>query len=428
MVFNKIKTIIFNCIKLLFRLFIHLIYYLSGFFPRSENVWVFGSGGGKRFGDNPKWFFYYCNWRKNNLDFTGSRFIWISRDKEVVQHIINMNYEAFYLYSIKGIYYCLRAKVYVFDNNPVDISYVLSRKAIKVNLWHGSPLKKIIWDALDNTLGKNRSYLKKDSSSLLKLFYRFLHPLYFYKIDLLTASSQYVKKCFCSAFYVAKDNVCITGYPRNDVFFDLEYIRNSLENEIQYKYILKLKEVNRYKKIIIYMPTFRDTKLKSDNLTVDDLFLLDRFMISNNCLLICKYHFITKKKNKNKLGLKNIIFLDPEEDPYPILKISDILITDYSSVFFDYLLMDKPIIFYPYDFDTYVRNDRELYVDNYDDETPGPKAYNLNELMDLIKVYIYTKDLINIEKYTAIKKKYNDMFDGNYSKKVYEHIISMLTK
>lgn len=425
MCLKLIKKVTTYSIKLLLRPLVLIVYFLSGFFPRNENLWVFGSGCGKRFVDNPKWFYYYCCWRKNYIDNNNRRYVWISKDKKIVSHLRSIGKESYYLYTIKGIYYCLRAKVYIFDNNPSDICYLLSRKALKVNLWHGSPLKKIIWDALDKSLGKRRTYLKK--KGLLVPLYKFLHPLYYYKIDLLTASSHFVKTCFASAFYIDKDNIMITGYPRNDVFFDLDYVKINLENELVYNTILKLKHDFK-KKIIIYMPTFRDTELTADNMKWEDLLLLDKFLNENNCVFIYKKHFLTKNKiniEEKEIRLNNVIFLDAKVDPYPILKVSDVLITDYSSVFFDYMLMDKPIIFYPYDLANYLKNDRDLYVDNYDNETPGPKAYNIEQLLVAIKNTI-EKNNIEYKNYKMIKRKYNELINSSYSERVYFCIQNLL--
>ena len=70
---------------------------------------------------------------------------------------------------------------------------------------------------------------------------------------------------------------------------------------------------------------------------------------------------------------------DPHGDIYPMLAISDLLITDYSSIFFDYLLLDRPMIFFAYDLDAYLEKDRDMYFD-YETITPGDKCKNQDEL------------------------------------------------
>ena len=95
-----------------------------------------------------------------------------------------------------------------------------------------------------------------------------------------------------------------------------------------------------------------------------------------NAVLMIKMHAVETSKIDD---INNCIFLDAKCDISVFMKYADCLITDYSSVYFDYLVFDKPIVFYPYDYDFYVNSDRGLMVD-YNEFTPGEKVYTIKEL------------------------------------------------
>ena len=103
---------------------------------------------------------------------------------------------------------------------------------------------------------------------------------------------------------------------------------------------------------------------------------------------------------------ERVYFVKKNTDPYPILGLTDILITDYSSVFIDYLLLDRYIIFFPYDLDRYIKSERELYY-NYEDITPGIKVYEYEELEKVLKAYLEGQDMYKLQR----KKALNYFFD-----------------
>jgi len=119
------------------RLVLFPIYYLSGLVPRRDDLWVFGSWGGHRFADNAAAFFLFCASRLGDA----IQLVWISRRPSIVSQLRSQGYKAHWLWSPLGVFYCLRAGVFVFDCFAKDINFWLSRNAKKVNLWSGVPLK-----------------------------------------------------------------------------------------------------------------------------------------------------------------------------------------------------------------------------------------------------------------------------------------------
>lgn len=408
----KIKNTFIRYIKLILRPLIYVIYFLSGFFPRDNKIWVFGSTGGRRFADNAKWFFYYCNWKKMNEKDHPYQYIWITRSKDIIDSLKQQGFKAYYLYSPKGIYYSLRAGIYIFDLDIWDINFPFSRKAIKINLWHGSPLKKI---ARDVAKVDDKNIFQK-----MRIYNR--NPIAFHKYDMMISSSKYVRKIFLSAFNVKNNNVVITGYPRNDVLLGAEYTNYYLNQEEEYHKIKKLKEDSR-NKLVIYLPTFRDSNLEKNKNVIKDFLEYQDILDKNGIILLIKPHELERISITIK-DKKNIWIIDPRSDIYPLLRISDVLITDYSSVFFDYLLLNKPIVFFPYDLDEYKRSDRELYSDYYQEIT-GPAETNLDNLIKtivrLVNDDVFEKEILD-KKYIKIKTKYNILTKNSYSENVYHCI------
>ncbi|WP_455714576.1 CDP-glycerol glycerophosphotransferase family protein, partial [Anaerosporobacter sp.] len=335
------------------QLFLIPIYMLSFLMPRDKKIWVLGSTFGKRFADNPRYFYLYLHQFQSDK----VKAIWISKNKDVVDLLNANGYTAYYFKSLNGIWYALRAKVYLYDNYSKDINFWLSGGAVKVNMWHGIPLKKI---QMDNTFDKVRH---PDNKWLkIKNFPRRMSdekPSHY-----VLTTSEYLTKIFKSAFNT--NHVLVSGYPRNDVLCS-KLIDNVLLPEERKS--LELIQISKCKTILLYMPTFRDSEeLFFEIIKEDDL---KEYLKSNNILLCVKLHPKSKiYKDFCKLSGENIQIINPSIDPYILLHLADALITDYSSIYFDYLLLDRPIIFFNYDMQEYLSNTRELYFD-YDKFTPG---------------------------------------------------------
>ena len=119
------------------------VYWLSFLVPRDKKIWLFGSTFGRRFADNPRYLYLYVSQHRDEL---GIRPIWISHNEDVVKMLNAEGYEAYMYHSLKGIWFALRGKLYLYDNYSKDINFWQSGGALKINLWHGIPLKKIQHD------------------------------------------------------------------------------------------------------------------------------------------------------------------------------------------------------------------------------------------------------------------------------------------
>ena len=353
------------------------LYYISFFIPKNKNIWVFGAWFGEKYADNSKALFEFVN--NNDKEIFA---VWLTESKTVFNELNQKGLNVYYTYSLFGYYYSAIARYVFVSSGMSDINrYAIARGCI-IQLWHGTPLKRI-----DN-VKKNQSILYL----LRNLVFPYSNPKYNY---VLSASDNNIKD-YKIAFQT-KD-VIIKGYPRNDLLF-----RENFSNE----------------KRVLYLPTFRDNT--SFNVFEKlDVALLQSFCIRMNINFYYKLHFADK--NTSEISEFNISKVT-DEDLYQLLSKTDILITDYSSVYFDFLLLDRPVIFTPFDFKDYISKDREMYYD-YDKVTPGPRCENWNEVMNEIEKLMNGED-----NYRGERKKTNNYFnkyqDGNSSKRVYEFFKNM---
>lgn len=352
-------------IKYWSQIFLLPVYGLSFLMPRSKRIWVFGSTFGHRFADNPKYLYLYVSQVPND----STKAIWISKDRDIVNSLVSQGLPAYYLYTPKGIWHCLRAGVYIYDNYSKDVCFLLSGGAKKFNLWHGIPLKKINKDNLFDYVRNPRSKREKVKWALRRV--QDEKPSHY-----VLTTSEFLRPIFSSAFHTKK--VMISGYPRNDALGNMEYKQVASQDELALLEELQCRKDKDIKTTVFYMPTFRDSE--TGFFDVMDLDSFHEFLKENHMLFCVKLHPKSRiKQHLSKFLYDNIILIDSQYDPYPFLKLADRLVTDYSSIYFDFLLTDRPVIFFPYDLKQYLEGSRDMYFD-YDAFTPGEKVIDQNSL------------------------------------------------
>jgi len=241
------------------------------------------------------------------------------------------------------------------------------------------------------------------------------------KGELVVSSSEETKALLSRIFNVK--NVKVTGYPKYDALFLNNFGNTKINN-----FFLEYKKKGF--KLGMYAPTYRKNKeFDIVNYLIQNLNTINKRLREMKIILAIRLHpanfrEVTIKHSKENFIKSNIRIVNDmeiEQDIYSILSIFDFLITDYSSIFFDYFLLDRPIIFTPFDIEQYIQdNDQFLY--DYEKITPGPKARDWNEVLE----YIY--EISNFpDKYQKEREKIRNIFhkyiDGNNSKRVYEMIV-----
>ncbi|MEM9256986.1 MAG: CDP-glycerol glycerophosphotransferase family protein [Pseudomonadota bacterium] len=255
----------------------------------------------------------------------------------------------------------------------------LTRGARIVQLWHGAPLKHIELDVYrrrkETLPGWIRLPLDWQKSAVGR------YPIY---DDVVVTSRHFADTVFRGAF--SARNFPAMGYPRNDALLNDpwdEEVKSFCKINVDmntHSAICAARETDRT--VCLFMPTFRgvgDDTLKE----VIDLARLSDFAADHRMLVVFKLHPYVES-NYDLSGYPALTACSPGTDIYPLLPLCDILITDYSSVFFDFLLLDRPIVFLPYDLETYLSSDRSMYFD-YDAMTPGPHCRDMDELETVLR-------------------------------------------
>lgn len=370
----------FKRVRLLLRLMLGwAVFFISGYVKRDPNTWVFGSFNG--FDDNPKYLYLYMLQKHPEI-----RVIWISKDKNSVKKAKESGGEAYSLNSFKGIYYALIAQIYIYNGYVSDICFFTSRNARLVNLWHGIPIKKIEFDISSKPL--------VDHFNNARWIEKFVYAHKHVKADLVLCPSLYVADySFKSAFRLDDSRCLYAQYPRV----------TALLAECEYD-----KLYNDYSKVFLYAPTWRDSGVDFITSSGIDFDILNKLLFDNNSLLYIKLHPLTNFSLNKKYS--NIKMAAQGVELNAMLRSSDCLITDYSSIVFDYLRLNRPVIFFNYDLDEFQKN-RELYF-SYDDIICGEVATDFRSLIIAMKSVIANNDDFS-ELRNKIANKFLDQLNEN---------------
>ena len=333
---------------LLMRPVLFALYFVSGFVPRRPDVWVFGSWGGHRFADNAAAFFLHCQ-----DEISGSvRLVWISRNGDIVRKLRQDGYEAHHVWSPGGLAACLRAGVYVFDNFCKDINFWTSRSARQVNVWSGVPLKTFERD-IDNP--RNRYYRLFHGTPPERAALSVMMPWHVARPDLIIATSSETAQVTERAFALEADAIAITGYPRNDILFRGPSPEADPRRDWPDSFRTAV-ESGRF--VFFYLPTYRDSGKSFVDLDWQEV---DRLMERGNGSFFLKLH-PDDRASFNARGA-HVTELPQGIDIYSLLPATDVLVSDYSSIIFDYMLLEKPIIHYLPDLDEFRSTSRSLTFD-----------------------------------------------------------------
>jgi CDP-glycerol glycerophosphotransferase (TagB/SpsB family) len=352
-----------------------------------QNLIVFGSTNGDAFSGNSRDLFLYLT---ENSKY---HCVWFTSSVKILKDLKEKNYHVVLKNKLFKSVKILKTARYIFITHGFgDILLVdFSPDTIVVHLDHGSALKLI-------------GYGLKES--FLNSFQKKVHEYWNKKISYLTVTSEETKRTKRYAYNLPSENVIITGYPRNEIL-----VKSTKETKENIKEGLNLDNNNE---VILYAPTFREHK-HTNPLNKNLLNNLDKFLIREKKVFLYKPHPFEQKIDLS--SYQKIISIDPNVDIRDLLVIADILITDYSGVFYDYLLTMRPIIFFPYDLEEYT-NVRDFFY-NYETFVPGPIVKTGEDLvLKLENIHRWDQDYIEIRRKT--RDKFNKYHDGNAIKRLIE--------
>ncbi|MGD9487943.1 MAG: CDP-glycerol glycerophosphotransferase family protein [Calditrichaceae bacterium] len=362
-------------IKKWFRLPLFLVYFLSFLSRRDKKVWIFGTYN-RAFNDNTKYMYLFIE--KN---FPAITPVWLSKSRDSAEKFRKSGINAYYRFSLEGIKYLLAGKFYFCNTNLGDLNYWLSGGAVYINFWHGVPLKKIEFDITKGSI----AWKYQSSTKLMRWIKAVSFPELYRRPDHLLVPSAELLPVFKRAFRIGDSNAVYGPYPRNSIFnYDKTRLREIISKHEDKSALSILDRLNSFEKVIFYLPTFRDGNndfLQDSGIDIDRL--NDTLKKHNYCLLV-KFHSNTKLPADLFSRLTHILQLSNQMDIYPLLPFTDALLTDYSSIYVDYLLLDKEIIFFPFDIKEYMQKSREFYY-NFDEITPGVKCYDFKTLLSQIE-------------------------------------------
>lgn len=374
-----------------------LIGKIVGVFPVSECLIVFESEGDMA--DNSYALYEYMI---SNPRYDNYKYVWIVQDThQDIRKKTKYIGKSGIFNCIKRIYYLSICSFYIYDhNNFFDQGCVYKKENQKiVNLWHGCGIKAA-------------PYAKEKSN-----------------IDYLISTGYFFSDELSKVFGISKNKIFPVGYPRTDCFYKQMREQQKVEQE----------KLSRYKKVILWMPTFRRTSNKKlDEIYFNsytglpiitsekDLLELDKFLAENNCICIFKIHHLQAQLPAFQRDFVNIKILKDFDirrmgvQLYEYVMLTDALITDYSSVATDYMLLDRPILYTIDDYDAYKKS-RGFCFENAIEYLAGYKAVNKKEFYSSIKEIIEGKDSYDVER-QKVNMLFNDNRDSNHCEKILELI------
>lgn len=353
-------NILFSCLKL---------------FRTDDKKIIYISHYGSRFNCNPRCMFEYI--QKHYPDY--SNVIVMNGETENMGE----NVKIVKYHSVSFLYHLATAKYWVANTN-LHADLKPKKGTVYFQTWHAAgAFKKFGLDLPDNRQNEKMSW-KKDTSNWTKMI----------------SSSKNIIDIYSNACGIDQSIIHPIGLPRNDIFFD----DNNLE-KMKREFYLSY-NIEESKKIILYAPTFRDSDI-DDPLKLDFKYLEKE--LKDEYVFILKLH---PKLSGYQFNLPSgserfLINLTSNDDIQELLLIADVLITDYSSVIFDYAISGKPIVFYSYDLQDY---ERGFYFE-YKDFVPGPIVFNQESLVKQLSDYnrLYEENYGNT---IAFAKEFNACFDG----------------
>lgn len=384
------KTIRVFRSKWRFKTFVYFRYYNKK--PVNKKQIIFESFLGKFYSDSPKYLYEYLY----NTYGDEFEYVWVINDKDIE---IPGNPKRVKRFTLKFYKELARSKYWVLNGRQAARLKKKNSQKI-ISTWHGTPLKKLGLD-IGNVYTRNPN-IKKAYIKVAKDW------------DYLISPNQYTTDILRSCFgYEGK--ILETGYPRNDILYNA-----TPEKVSQIKKGLNLPED---KKIILYAPTWRDDEYfdaaKMHFELKLDLEKMQRVLGNEYILLVRTHYFVADRMDLS--SVEGFAYdVSKYEDIAELYLISDILITDYSSVFFDFANLKRPILYFTYDLEKYENVLRGFYLDIHT-EVPGPLLKTSDEVIDSI-VNIEALKEEYADKYDEFYERFCSIEDGNASKRIVDEI------
>ena len=389
------RKIVWKCRSIVYKM-------TTGGIKPDEKTVLFETFMGRQYGCNPKAIYERM---LNDSRFDDFSFIWAFKDTEKAKEHSALERSKIVKHRSREYFKCIARSGAVITNSEMDYRISPKKGQTFFQTWHGTPLKRLRCDInIENGNANNTLEEIKLRNAMDVVRY-----------DYFLSPSEFASEKFRSAFNLdalkREGIVFEAGYPRNDMLFNYDH-----SDIVDIKCRLGIPED---KKVILYAPTFRDNKYESAEGYVYDLNLdferLQKEFGSDHVVIFRAHYFVANQFDFDKYDgfVINASHLDDITELYIV---SDMLITDYSSVFFDYANLKRKIVFYMYDLEQYQNDIRGFYISL--DELPGKIVTTEDALIDEIKCADFEYD----DKYAEFNSKYNYLDDGHAAERVIEKV------
>lgn len=366
-----------------------------------DRLVYFQTFSGRGYSDSPKALYEYM---MSAPEYSDYRFVWSFREPERFSFLANDRTEVVKYRSRKDNKALRTARYWISNYRMLDHQH--PRKGqVYLQCWHGTPLKRLGYDlsASDNSMNSIREIRSKYRTDARKFRW-------------LLSPSPFASEKFATAWNLNKTGqtgkILEEGYPRNDRLASVsDEERSSIRKQLGVD----------DKKVILYAPTWRDNQHTSGEgytyKTEADFDKL-RDQLGDDYVILFRAHYLVANSFDFERYEGFVRDVSSYSDINDLYIASDMLITDYSSVFFDYANLMKPVIFYMYDLEEYAGEIRGFYLSL--DELPGPIVRDEEALIREIKA---AENRQPDEKYKAFHKRFNPLDDGHASERVIRRII-----
>ncbi|MFZ7133045.1 MAG: CDP-glycerol glycerophosphotransferase family protein [Eubacteriales bacterium] len=374
------------------RIILVITYWLFHKFPVKNKI-VFASNNAAVLQGNMK--YIYDEWSASGGNNKVKLLLYESRNTTIgkMKHLIHM---------IKSVYHLSTSKYFIVDDYYYPIYVIKPKKQVCIiQVWHAcGAFKKFGYSLMDKSYGATKEFVQKVK----------IHSNYNYAL----VSSENVADIYSNAFHMDKKRIISIGIPRTDIFFNKDKIEGIQKN--LYEKYPQLKG----SKVILFAPTFRgDSKFRASSDYLPDFYKLFAALKSEYKIIIKLHPFVSKEFAVVPEMQDFIIDLSSYEDINELMFISELLITDYSSVIFEYALLEKPMIFYAPDLNTYL-HERDFYYD-YEEFVPGPITKDTQGLIKIIKNGSY-----DLRRITLFKNEFFDYQDGKSSQRFVKMLLNQI--
>lgn len=400
------RSLVTSVIDVLIRPVQALVYVVSGLIPRRMTQWSFGCWSGHRFGDNAGATFEHLAEHPR----PGIQAAWITNERSIRDDLRRRGMSSHLAWSLRGLWWTMRSGVFVYDSLPKDINYWTCNGARLVLLRHGIGLKKI------------ERALSARNHRLYRLFHGRWYERAFWTCVIpwhkpsphLVMSSSPEHGAQANDFYgITQNEVRITGFPRHDRLADLPPMDRT-------RIPTTGEPVPAGRPVFVYLPTFREGLQRQSF----DFALLARVAEAAGITIAVKLHYVDAERGIVGVDDLNIAshlrLIDPVVDPVDLYPHADGMISDYSSAPLDFILLDRPVVYFVPDAVEYIRSRPLMFT--LEELAAGPMAATEDELRVALTEATTIGAVAYADRRAELKKRFHTFPPGGAAERVLDAI------